>query len=189
MKKVFFLLSSLFAFSFFLLPSLQAQTYTISGGIYYKSQFPSSKHLDSCKVFLFYNGNAIDSTNSDNMGLYQFNTVTPGLYQIRVSCTKMAGGYGGGTDGLLILRYFVGLQVFTGLNLAAADVSHNGCVNALDALLGEERFVGIINSFPSGDWIFESPSVEVVNGPVTLDIQGLCFGDVNGSFTPIHSTN
>ncbi|MCX6271700.1 MAG: hypothetical protein NTU44_10860 [Bacteroidetes bacterium] len=47
------------------------------------------------------------------------------------------------------------------------------------------RFVGLITSFPVGDWIFEDPLITLLpsgNGVFTL--KGICTGDVNGTNNP-----
>ena len=93
------------------------------------------------------------------------------------------------------MRNFVHLNGFylTGIYLIAAEINGVGAVpNALDALIATRRFVGIIPNFlPPGvvpgrpDWCSESFAI-TVNGTAnqTKDVQVLCTGDVNGTYTP-----
>ncbi|HRY33051.1 MAG TPA: dockerin type I repeat-containing protein, partial [Bacteroidales bacterium] len=88
-------------------------------------------------------------------------------------------------DALLILQHFTGLQYLSGLRLLAADVNTSNYVNASDALLVQRHFVELITTFPAGDWIFDEPAFSI--GPediLLINLYGLCFGDVNGSFSP-----
>jgi hypothetical protein len=42
----------------------------------------------------------------------------------------------------------------------------------------------VLKKFPSGDWLFNNPSVNVDNVDVSKDIRAVCYGDVNGSYVP-----
>jgi hypothetical protein len=54
---------------------------------------------------------------------------------------------------------------------------------ALDALYIKLRTVGMISTYPAGDWKFTDVSF-VLTAPMTQDLQGLCVGDVNDSYIP-----
>ena len=51
-------------------------------------------------------------------------------------------------------------------------------------MLIARRFVKIINSFPAGDWLFNSDTLTVLNNNQLIGLKGVCYGDVNGSFQP-----
>jgi hypothetical protein len=106
-----------------------------------------------------------------------------GTYTLTASKT---GNWGGCTaaDALLVTRHVVGLSLLTGLPLQAADVNASGSVTAADALLITRRVVGLDTAFAAGDWVFTSQHVSVSSADTTVNIPGLCIGDVNASYTP-----
>ncbi|MCX6272640.1 MAG: T9SS type A sorting domain-containing protein [Bacteroidetes bacterium] len=88
-------------------------------------------------------------------------------------------------DALKIMQHFTGMYYLSGLKLKAAEVDNSGFINATDALFTARRFVGMVNSFPSGDWTFNTSDINITqNEVVTHDFNGLCVGDVDGSFIP-----
>jgi len=117
-------------------------------------------------------------------GGFTFSSIVPGTYQINPICTKAWGGVNA-TDALLIMKHFVQISLLNGLYLKAADVDATQVVNAVDALATQKRSVGIISAFPAGDWVFNKPVVSF-DGQSLLNIpvDGLCYGDVNGSYQP-----
>jgi len=89
------------------------------------------------------------------------------------------------------------------LRLAAGDVNADLVVNSTDALWIKLRTVGMVSSFPAGDWTFETnittgpnaPSYKSFTVPMTPDpcnaspstagnFKGICSGDENGSYVP-----
>jgi hypothetical protein len=154
----------------------------ISGIItYYNSSYP----LPNVTIELLdADGQVVETTISNQDGSYSFSDLEGGNYSVRCQSTQPWGG-GNSADGLLMIRHFTGHSILSGLPLLAADVSHDGYINAYDGLMVLKRFSSLIDSFPSGDWVFESPSF-TVNGynSISLPVSGLCFGDVNGSFIP-----
>jgi len=49
----------------------------------------------------------------------------------------------------------------------------------------QRRFNQFITAFPKGDWVFEQKQITIIaNKSYTLNITGLCYGDVNGSNLP-----
>lgn len=182
MKTYVLLLLGLLSISAF------SQPYSIDGRIKYKRTLGPLYFKDSCYIALSQSGNVIAQDTVGNDGYYHFNNLSAGIYEITVTSNKLLVGVGGGTDALLIMRHFVGMApLLSGLNLLAADVSGDHFPNAIDALFCERRYVQAINSFPTGDWIFENPTVEIIGSSVTQDIFGLCHGDVNGSGQPINT--
>ncbi len=130
----------------------------------------------------------VSETTTTGSGSYEFDNLAPGTYQVNPVCVKPWGGVNS-TDALLIMKHFVGMSLLSGLNLKASDLDNNNVTNALDALYAQKRSVGMINSFPSGDWAFIRPTV-VFDGQTILNIpiQGLTYGDVNNSFVPANRT-
>ncbi len=156
---------------------------SVSGTLRYLNQ--AQTPLPGRKIYLMMAGNIpVDSTLTDPNGAYRFCSMPPGTYTLRVNTTNPSGGINS-IDALLILQHFTGLQYLTGLRLLAADVNASNYVNASDALLVQRHFVELITTFPAGDWIFDEPTVTIgpEDAPV-INLYGLCFGDVNGSFSP-----
>ncbi len=155
---------------------------SLAGSVRYLNN--SQTPMENVMVCLMQQGDTIYTTTTGSSGQYQFQNVLPGTYEVKPVCTFTWGG-GNSSDALMILKHFVGLSPLSGLNLDAADADNNGYINSVDAFYVQKRFVGIINSFPAGDWVFE-PNVANL-GPldnITLNINGLCVGDVNASYIP-----
>lgn len=141
-------------------------------------------HLSNVNVKLKSGALVVMQTTTNSNGYYQFTNVDPGSYTLEVTSTKAWGGVNS-TDALIIMRHFVGLSPLTGIRLKAGDVDASTNVNSVDALYVQRRSVGLLNSFPAGDWTFEQASVSVDGfNTVTKNISGLCYGDVNASYTP-----
>lgn len=105
----------------------------------------------------------------------------PGTYTIE-TITLLPWGGVNATDALSVLKHFAGITPLSDLNLLAGDVNNTGYVNSSDALLIAKRFTQLINSFQSGDWVFDHDSFTITAGENTIqDIHGLCYGDVNAS--------
>ncbi len=178
MKKIFLLVLLTVGFS---IQYLHAQ-YTISGVVSYNNT--SSTPLKGCIIYLLQGGDTVNQFTTVSTGQYVLIDVSPGTYTLGVKCTKAYGGTGA-SDALAILRHFVLMPpLLEGLKLIAADVDNSGYINSADALYCSRRFVGQIISYPSGDWVFEVPTVVVTNSDVIQNFKGLCFGDVNGSYIP-----
>ena len=141
--------------------------------------------LGGTMVHLYLNGALQDSCMTDRLGRYRFCGLTSQAYEVKpVSCGITHGGVNS-IDALLIMQHFVGLTTLTGLRLTAADLNLSGSVNSVDALMAQKRFVGLLGSFPLNDWLFEEAVVTPsVNQPETLNLKGLCAGDVNASYQP-----
>jgi hypothetical protein len=152
----------------------------INGDIRYKNN--TNTLLDSCKVKLYDQaGNCLDSTNLFN-GTYSFKCLESSLYKVKAACQKIWGG-GNALDALLVARYAVGLISFTDIQKKVADVNNSGTINSIDSYLIIRRWAGFFNSFPSGDWyITQKDSIPVNNQDVVVNLQALCFGDVDGSY-------
>ncbi len=66
----------------------------------------------------------------------------------------------------------------------AADVNADQVINPLDALYINRRYIGIIHSFKSGDWLFDKVEVKIDGAGAIVNLRAVCFGDVNGSYNP-----
>ncbi len=150
---------------------------------------------DSIAVQLIQGGTVVHSTCPDAQGNYSFLNLDNGTYTLKSVVSGKKWGGVNANDAQAIMRNFVHLNGFylTGIYLIAAEINGVGAVpNALDALIATRRFVGIIPNFlPPGvvpgrpDWCSESFAI-TVNGTTnqTKDVQVLCTGDVNGTYTP-----
>lgn len=124
------------------------------------------------------------SAQSGTDGGFEFPSVGSGTWLLQAEVNKPAGGINA-TDALKVLNHFVNTQPLSGLKLQAADVDGTGFVNAADGLMIAKRFVGMISTFPVGDWLSEEPLVTIAgSGSFTQDLKAICFGDLDGSFVP-----
>jgi hypothetical protein len=155
--------------------------FDLGGQLTYKNL--SESELNNVKIYLRSSeGVIVDSVNTDASGDYLFNDIVYDEYQLLCYTPKPWGG-ANATDALGIQRHVVYLQPLNGLNLVVADVNNNGYVSSADALQVMRRFVGLINSFAAGDWAFDEDMINLYTN-VTYNFNGLCFGDVDGSFIP-----
>lgn len=159
---------------------VEGAIYNITGQVTYDNNVATV--MNNITVHLTSGGTTIDAQTDAN-GNYAFNLLAPGTYTVSASSTKPWGGVNS-ADALLIMKHFVGITPLTGLRLLAADVNGLNGVNSVDALLCAKRFVNQINSFPVGDWIFEVKDVTIVNSDQVNNFKALCYGDVNGTYTP-----
>ncbi len=155
--------------------------YGLEGNVTYKNA--ANTAINNTKLFLTDAGGTIDSLITDASGYYQFTNITNGNYYTVPHCTKAWGGVNS-TDALAVMKHFVGLIYLFGLNADAADVNNTGYSNAADALMIQQRYLGMISSFTAGDWIFENSLIPLYGASIVNDFHGLCYGDVNGSYTP-----
>lgn len=129
-------------------------------------------------------GVTINTDTTDASGGFVFEDVTDGSYKIVPKISKKWGG-SNSTDALLINRFFVKLYTFSDLlKKQAGDVNSDKNINPTDGLYISKRFVNLINSFKSGDWIYERDTIVVEGNDVEYNVKAICVGDVNGSFTP-----
>ncbi|MCD4680720.1 MAG: M4 family metallopeptidase, partial [Bacteroidales bacterium] len=157
--------------------------YSVIGNITYNNT-PPSTIMNNVKTYLFDDfGNLKDSTITDVNGDYIFTGVIPGNYTTEPNCTKTWGG-SNSSDALAVMKHFVNIQALTGLPLLAADVDVSSYINTADALMIAQRFVLMINSFPSGDWVFENNPLVITHNNIINDFKGLCYGDVDKSYVP-----
>ncbi|MCX6272132.1 MAG: dockerin type I repeat-containing protein [Bacteroidetes bacterium] len=143
----------------------------------------SASPLINSTINLVQGGTTLYSVNPDNFGYFEIPNIQPGTYDINIQCFIPWGG-NTAADALAVLKHFTGMAPLSGLPLQAADIDLSGFVNSMDALLILKRFVGLINHYPAGNWLFDATSITIPAGGASLDIHGICVGDVNQSYTP-----
>ena len=184
----------------------------LKGTITYKNA--ANTPMGNVTVSLLGAGDAIlGSTTTSPTGYYQFATMPAGtVAKIQVSTAKAWGG-GNSTDALAISRISIGVPIsfWNPVNFLdkVGDVNGSNIVNSTDALLVKRRAIQLVSSFSAGDWCFSQPNANPANPSVlftntlantawssyngatgtTINIQAMCYGDVNGSFTPSASKN
>jgi hypothetical protein len=120
---------------------------------------------------------------TSSTGAYELNQFPDGAYVVTATTAKPWGGVNA-TDALRVRQHFTGSTPLQGLRLKGADVNATSSINSADALLITRRFSNLVTSFNVGDWCFDAVTVQA-NGQVqNLDLKGLAFGDVNGSYIP-----
>ncbi len=156
--------------------------HSVSGSLTYDNA--SSTEMANVTVYLKNANNVIiQQCITNSTGEFTLSGIQDGNYSLDAFCTKAWGGCNA-TDALLILTYFTGTSTLSGLRLKAGDSDNSGYVNSVDALLVAKRFVGIQNYFPAGDWVFEKPLIAVSGSNITINLKGLCVGEVDGSYIP-----
>ena len=125
----------------------------------------------------------IMSVPTSSTGSYVLSPVAAGNYTLTGTTNKPWGGVNS-VDALGISRSFTGAAPLVGLRLKAADVNGSNTVNSLDALTTSRRFSGSVTSFTVGNWAIENLPVAFNSGTITRNLLGVCYGDVNGSYSP-----
>jgi hypothetical protein len=180
--------------------------YALKGTITYKNASNTPMNNVTVKMIGADGTTVLATTTTSPTGYYQFATEPGGVSYIQVSTAKTWGG-GNSTDALAIQRRTVN-QAPPGIWTPYAfidnvgKVRNTGIINATDALFVRHRAIQLITSFAAGDWAFwasdysvnfsklspvSANTARIARGSVTsnlLNIQALCYGDVNGSYTP-----
>jgi hypothetical protein len=157
---------------------------TVSGILNYANV--AETPLDNSTVELWNDDGTvmIASTTTDVNGYYEFAGVLPGDYSLQASTTKAWGGVDQ-TDAFLI---YGTPGAFTGIFFLAADVNESGDIDQTDAFIVYGRTQPPYDkpsSWTAPDWVFENPVFNVGGSDVSVDILGLCSGDVNADYDPI----
>ncbi|MCX6271203.1 MAG: hypothetical protein NTU44_08310 [Bacteroidetes bacterium] len=154
----------------------------LSGKIYYKNLVQSP--INNAEVHVRSTGETqTRSVNTNPGGIYTFTQALQGQVITSVSVNKPWGGVNA-TDALLILRHYAHMDTLEPVNVKAANVNASYGVNAADALFAARRFIGLVDSFPSGDWYCPIDTVILSGNSTIHNIPVLCYGDVDGSYTP-----
>ncbi len=120
---------------------------------------------------------------TDAAGMFSQGLLNYGTYQLIPQPAGIPAGINA-ADAMLALMQFTNPNTLSGLSLKAADVDASGYVNALDALLIAKYFVGMISSFPAGDWVTEEITIPLSGATQPLLLKTRCYGDVDGNFVP-----
>jgi len=150
---------------------------SIQGSIDY---YNSNTTINSATIYLYNNGNIIDSVESTN-GIFLLNNIPFGEYEISIKVNEAWGGVNS-TDALLMQHEYLGIINFDLFEKKIADVNNSQSVNSTDALTTRMRFTNIINSFDLEDWLIENNIIEVNSPNQYLNIKVNCNGDVNHSY-------
>jgi hypothetical protein len=154
---------------------------TLSGRYSYNNT--ANTAMTNSVVRLMNGTTIVASDSTDALGDYSISGVAPGNYTLNGATSKPWGGVTA-SDALLATRHVVGALVQTGLRLKAADVNGSNTVTSGDALLINRRFSGGITSFSVGNFANSNPTVTVGSSNMTQNMQAICFGDINGSYSP-----
>ena len=164
------------------IPSLHLPTTTMSGWVKYANAGANPMKNAAMKINNF-GGTTVASTTTNTSGNYSFAAFASGNYQMTITPSNAWGGVNA-TDALKILRHFARLDTLVGMKLAAADVNKSTTINGTDAMLVMRRFAGSIQSFPAGDYLYHSETINITGNAITNNIRMLCFGDVDASYGP-----
>jgi len=154
---------------------------SISGTVLYDNALASP--LSPAVVKAKQGGTVVKQVNTNSQGGFLIPGLYNGTYEVSAQTTKDWGG-ANSADALIIMKYFTGITPLSALRAGAADVNASGSVNTTDALLVGRRFVHLVPSFASGDWYITKDTALVFNNDVTVNLKAVCYGDVNGSYTP-----
>lgn len=124
---------------------------------------------------------------TDADGYFEFTDIVDGDYMLDASTTILWGGVDI-NDAIDVYDFWAtGIPDLVGVFWLAGDVNEDGDVDINDA-------IDIYDAWADGtkpatwnapDWVFENPLFSVSGADVSVDIQGLCSGDVNADrFNP-----
>ncbi len=159
--------------------------YKISGTVTYDNA-SASPLTNNIRIYLKNTENKkfVDSVFTDDKGNYQFNNVVSGTYSLESKTTKRWRQCKP-SDALIVNRTYIGLNVVkSDLRKKAGDVNNNTKLQPSDALIINRRYINIIRSFIIPDWIFENPTVIVIDADKIVNFKGICTGDIGGLYTP-----
>jgi hypothetical protein len=179
-------------------PALSGKT--LSGTLRYDNSAGSP--VNDARIRLVNAQNQVTTAEVNSQGGYFFPNLPDGTYSVRIDTIRKAAGGITSADVTLINNYALGrtspLSAGTpsaSLRLRAADVSTagTGLINIQDAQAASKKAnnqTTVINSFelatPQRIWAVPANDTTVaINGAdVTLDLNTVSYGDVNGSFSP-----
>lgn len=128
------------------------------------------------------------STTTTAGGNYVFSSVADGDYTVEPAD---GADWGGSTamDITHYLKHSVALPLLTGVQLASYDADDNTSPGTNDITLMKQRIVSQISAFPAGNYAFSDGSVTVSGSSENVNIEALCYGDANGSYSGPYSKN
>jgi hypothetical protein len=164
--------------------------HSVSGNLVYKNSAETA--MGNVVITITGPGLAANTTVTTDVGDGGFtvpNLFDNETYTFGYATTKTHGGINS-TDALYALLDAVSIINLTGLNETTADVTNDNIVAGGDALQIQLRFVGAVNSFAAGDWVFDAGSFTINGGNSTGNkLYALATGDINGSYTPNSAEN
>lgn len=128
-------------------------------------------------------GSAIDRDTTGAAGEFALNCAAGSRYSLKPLPNYGTGGINA-TDALQASQHFAGNLSLPALHRAAADVNSSGSINATDALNINRRTALLILQFPGGNWQWDTTSRVANSSSSNFNLNSLCTGDVNASFTP-----
>ncbi len=154
---------------------------TLDGSVTYANA--GDTPLAGITVELAKGDSIVMDTLTNAQGYYLFRDIDTGTYTMNVISHKPWGGVSA-ADVLLYRKHIANISSLNGIYLASGDVNGSGDLTAVDVLLIKKRIAHLIDAFPAGDWLFNNQPV-TVNGRVTYNFKGICYGDANGSYVPM----
>lgn len=160
--------------------------YTISGTIKYKNS--AQTPMNNVTVILKdAQGQTVGTVVTNTAGQYSFNNIPNGDYTLEFSTSKAWGGVTN-VDVLRIRQHLQNISSaitpLTGIRLLAADVYLLGTLNSVDVLQIRRRIQNLTYSWTAASYLFLPVQVNINNADAVLNIESLCSGDVDGSYTP-----
>ena len=150
----------------------------------------NARLMTNCEMNIINVNDSIMATTTTNAnGIFDFNNYQVSVYNTldnNFGVDILAGV--NATDALLVMRHFVHLDTLAPKYATLADVNGSGSINGTDAMLILRR--AIDEEFPIGNFYYFSPNgISVEGNTCTYDLSFLCYGDVNGSYTPATRNN
>jgi len=168
---------------YIIFPPAVLTTHAITGQITYPNT--ASAPLSDVTLNLKDNsGTVVETATTNSSGNYVFENLPDGVYTIESATARPWTGVTA-SDALLFSKHIANIAQLQGIYLASGDVNGSGSLTAADLLLIKKRIANIINSFPVGDWLFNSSPITLVGNNVIHDFQGIIYGDANGSYNPV----
>jgi len=162
---------------------------SVSGTVLYHGD--ENKPIEDVSVTISdLEGNIIATDFTDQFGMYEFANLTEGEYLINASTEIEPGGIDL-EDAFLILLYIQGYQPLDTLSIMASDVNGDGELNYDDIFAIVTYWYLHGQTFPTGDWVFETLNITVEEGK-SKDVtgpSGNVVADPNQSYDPNKNFN
>lgn len=155
--------------------------FKVSGYLVYADQ--ANTPLPNSEVYLMSSDGLtiLETVVTDVNGYYEFLNVADGDYKLDASTTIAWGGVDI-DDAIDVYDFWdTGAPVLSGIFFTAADVNVDSIVDIDDAIdIYDAWNDGVLPAtWNAPNWVFENPDVTVSGSDVSVDVQGLCAGDVN----------
>ena len=160
--------------------------YSVSGTVKYANTAGPVRPITNSRVYLKTSDGltVLQTTISDASGNFTFSDVADGSYKLDADSDKTWGGLNA-IDYVVLKNHLNGSAILTGLKWIAADITNNSVVNAIDGVRMKNRISsGSTVGWVRPNWNFQQESVTVSGSGVTVNVLGICTGDVNASYTP-----